>query len=373
MTTLHAPTLERRVPDARNPLHRPLLATSIAMAALAVFSLCAMIFDDRMLLHESVWLKTFKFGFAFALYTITLAWLLSFPHRGQRFTWWMGSLFAVTALADVGFIAVQAARGTFSHFNEQTDAWNHYGQLVFMSGVPGLFAANLVIALVLSWQKITDRPTTRAIHAGLGIAVIGMALGYAMGFTGEQHTTDAYGHPVTLGAGHTVMHGQPDIRDGGAGLPVTHWSTTGGDLRVPHFVGLHGIQVLILASFALLWLAKRVPWLRDERARARLVGVLALGYAGLVGILLWQALRAQPLTHPDGTTLAALGALITLTGAGATLVYAVHGRNRPRTLSARPTPMWSTGSAESLGDNAIGGRGPGRHANTVSAGVRRRE
>ncbi|MFJ4653476.1 hypothetical protein ACIP5Y_19605 [Nocardia sp. NPDC088792] len=365
MTTLQAPTLERRVPDARKALHRPLLATSVIMAALAVFSLCAMVFDDRMLLHESVWLKTFKFGFAFALYTITLAWLLSFPHRGQRFTWWMGSLFALTALADVGFIAVQAARGTFSHFNEQTDAWNHYGQMIFMSGVPGLFAANLVIALVLSWQKITDRPTTRAIHAGLGIAVIGMALGYAMGFTGAQQTTDAYGHPVTLGAGHTVMHGQPSVRDGGAGLPVTHWSTTGGDLRVPHFVGLHGIQILILASFALLWLSRRVPWLRDERARARLIGVLALGYAGLVGVLLWQALRAQPLTHPDGATLAAFGALLAVTAAGAGLVYAVHGSSRARSQTAQP-------SGESLGGKAIGGRGPGRPAQAVSAGVRRR-
>lgn len=291
------------------------------MAALAVFCLCAMAFDGRVLLHESVWLKPLKFAFAFTLYTGTLAWLLSFPHRGQRLTWWMGTLFAATAVLDVGFIVLQAARGTFSHFNEQTDSVNHIGQLVFMTGVPGLFLANLVIAVTLSWQRVTDAPTSRAIRAGLGIAVIGMGLGYLMGFTGKQETTDAYGHPVDLGAGHTVIHGQPLVRDGGPGLPVTHWSTVGGDLRIPHFVGLHGIQALIVAAFVLGWLAPRVPWLRTERTRARLIGVLALAYAGLVGVLAWQALRGQPVTAPDAATLTALGILLAVTAAGVALVY----------------------------------------------------
>ncbi|MET9486995.1 hypothetical protein [Nocardia sp. NPDC006630] len=318
-TAALAPALRR--------LHRPLLVTSAVMITLAVFSLCAMLFDDRMLLHESVWLKPLKFAVAFTLYTGTLAWLLSFPHRGQRLTWWMGTLFALTAFVDVGFIALQAARGTFSHFNTQTDQVNSIGQMVFASGVPGLFVANLVIALTLSWQHITDRPTTRAIHAGLAIAVVGMGLGYLMGFTGKQETTDAYGHPVELAAGHTVEHGRPVVRDGVGGIPVTHWSTVGGDLRIPHFVGLHGIQILIVAAFVLARLAPRVPWLRAERARADLIWVLALGYAGLLGVLLWQALRAQPLTHPDAATLTGFGAVAAVVAAGTGLVYALHRRD----------------------------------------------
>ena len=73
----------------------------------------------------------------------------------------------VAGILDVGFIAVQAARGTFSHFNTSGDAVTTIGQYVFMTGIPGLFVADLVIALILLFQRVGDRSLTRAIHAGL--------------------------------------------------------------------------------------------------------------------------------------------------------------------------------------------------------------
>ncbi|MFE3187929.1 hypothetical protein ACFXHA_02910 [Nocardia sp. NPDC059240] len=343
MTTLDRPSLASLPrPTFAHRLHRPLLTTTVAMAVLAVFSLCAMAFDDRMLLGESVWLKPLKFAIAMTLYCGTLAWLVAFPHRGQRLTWWMGTLFAATAVVDVGFVVVQAARGTFSHFNTQHDAVNTIGQYVFMTGVPGLFLANLVIAVTLSWQRVTDRPTSMAIRAGLGIAVFGMALGYTMGFSGKQQTTDAAGHPVTLAAGHTFEHGQPAVRDGVAGMPVTHWSTAGGDMRIAHFAGLHGIQLLIVAAVVLTRFAPTVSWLRTEAARTRVIGVLAFGYLGLVALLMWQALRGQPVTRPDGETLTALGLVAAVTAAGIGLVYTLSVRDqrpgRHSTLSAAARP-----------------------------------
>lgn len=296
------------------------------MSALVVCSIGGLLFDDRVLLGESVWVKPLKFGFAFALYGLTLAWLLALPHRGSGATWWLGTAFAVTGFADVGFIAAQAARGTYSHFNNlDTDPVNAIGQQVFMSGVPGLFLANLVIVLILSWQRLVDRPTTRAIHAGLALAVLGMAQAYLMGFTGKQRVLDAAGNSVELVAGHTVLDAatRTDAARDGAGLPILGWSTIGGDLRIAHFFGLHGIQVLLLAVVVLARFAPRYPWLRAEGTRAALIGVLALGYTGLFALVFFQAMRAQSLIHPDGITLACFGSIVAGTGL---LGYAVYRR-----------------------------------------------
>ena len=119
--------------------------------------------------------------------------------------------------------------------------------------------ANLVIALILLFQRVGDRPLTRAIHAGLFLAVAGMALGYLMGFEGRQTTTDASGRVVELAARHSV-----GVTDENPGLPVTNRSTSGGDVRIPHFFGLHGLQVMLIGALVL-----SVPRVADPVAAQR--------------------------------------------------------------------------------------------------------
>src|SRR5690349_10759879 len=103
-------------------------------------------------------------------------------------------------------------------------------------------------------------------------------------------------------------------------MPITHWSTTGGDLRVPHLVGMHAMQVLLLIVGVLSILATRMPWLRDDRVRARIVGTAAIGYTGVFAVLSWQAKRGQSVAHPDQATLIALAGVAAITLVSATAV-----------------------------------------------------
>jgi EamA domain-containing membrane protein RarD len=88
------------------------------------------------------------------------------------------------------------------------------------------------------------------------------------------------------------------------------WSIQGGDLRVPHFVGMHALQLLPLVGW---FISRRRRW--PMSSRVAMVVTVALSYLGLVGLVTWQALRAQPLLAPDALTLTALAALgaVTLT------------------------------------------------------------
>jgi hypothetical protein len=95
----------------------------------------------------------------------------------------------------------------------------------------------------------------------------------------EARTT----HRLPIIGAHTV--GAPD---GGPGLPVTGWSTRHGDVRVPHFVGLHAWQVL--PFFVLLALPRR-----DDRRRSRLAIAAGIVYGAVFVALLVQALRGLPL------------------------------------------------------------------------------
>jgi len=270
-----------------------------AMSALVVVAAVGLFADGRELMQASVWAKPLKFGVSFVIYGATLAWLLPKLRKARRTMWTLGTVFAVTGLIDVGFIAVQAARGTYSHFNVNTDAFNQIGQVVFSAGVVGLFGASLLIAVMLLFQRVGEAALTWSLRIGIGLSVIGMALAsFIRGWASTDPRTaqDAYGNTVTLLGQHGV--GAPD----GDGMPVTNWSTVGGDLRVPHFIGLHSIQVFVLAVVLLTALAARVSWLRSERVRAQLTGVVILGYSALFTITAWQAMRGQSLVRPDAAT-----------------------------------------------------------------------
>lgn len=303
--------------------HGPLAWFSVLMIGLAIISAVGYVVDGRILVGARIWAKPLKFAISFALYAVTLAWLLAQVQspRWRRAGRWAGTALGVVSALEVGAIVLQVVRGRQSHFNLGTP----FDAAVFtaMGALIGaLYLCTLVIGVVLLRPPLRDAAFTWSLRLGIAIALAGLAVGFLMlRPTPEQI---AQGPQATLSGAHSV--GAPD---GGAGLPFVGWSTAGGDLRIAHFIGMHALQVVPLLAFALSGAAAR----RRRGARTRLQIVLLGGalYGGVVALALWQALRGQALLAPDGLTLAAAGGLLATAGLGAAAI--IRASHRPPTAT----------------------------------------
>ena len=289
-----------------------------AMAGLAVVSAVGIVADDRVLTGAPIWLKPFKFSVSFVLYGITLAWLLSLLRRRSRVAEWAGTLIVAMGVVEMVIVVGQVLRGTTSHYNA-TSPLNGVLFLLMGIAIMVLFAAHLVLGVVVLRQPVADRAGRYAIGLGLGLAALGMLVAMPMVLPGQAPAVEG------IAGAHSV-----GVADGGPGLPLVGWSTIGGDLRIGHFVGMHALQVLpILAILLGRFRGDRL----DGRTRARLVLVAGVAYGALTILLTWQALRGQPLLRPDALTLAVGAALVAATVAATGLVLA-RGRRTEVALAA---------------------------------------
>jgi hypothetical protein len=289
--------VRRILADARRG-HIGLYALAVGMAGLAVVIAVLAVFDQRVLLGAPLWFKPLKFAISFAAYAGVLAWMFGqLPRPALRRSGWV---IVAASVIEVAIIAGQAARGEMSHFNQD----GGLGSLLFSimgATIVALYLATVAIAVRFLREPSLDRDMAVAVRLGLLVALVGMAVGVIM----------------IIDNGHAVS-----VPDGGPGLPLLGWSTTGGDLRIGHFVGMHALQVLPLVAAGL---ARYVPRL-DVPARVRAVTVVGTGLLGLVALLVWQALRAQPLLAPDLGTAAVLAALVLGTGVGLLAALRPTGR-----------------------------------------------
>ena len=284
----------------------PLTATGLVMIVVLAGALVGLALDPRPVAGAPAWLKPAKFAASIAVYTWTLAWIFSLIpewRTTRRVIEWVTT---VAMAIEMTLISMQAFRGTTSHFNVAT----LFDGVVF--SVMGLVIvvqtlSTLAVAAALWRHQFTDRALGWALRLGMTITIVGaMSGGLMTQPTRQQLDAARAGEQMTVAGAHTV--GAPD---GGPGLPGTGWSTEHGDLRIPHFVGLHALQGLPLVA---LLLARRGT---SPRVRVRLIAVAAASYASLFAILMSQALRGVPLLAPDAGTAALLGAWLVATAAAA--------------------------------------------------------
>ena len=208
----------------------------------------------------NAWIKPFKFSFSTFLFSWAMAWFCYYlPDFNISLYNWV----VITMLGfEIIYIAIQAGRGQLSHFNRSSPIY------AIMFSLMGL-AATIVtlhtayVGILFFSHDFPDLPDYYlwSIRLGIVIFVIFSLEGFVMG-SRMTHTIGGV--------------------DGGEGLPILNWSTKYGDPRIPHFIGMHALQVLPLVSFYLL---KNVT----------LTILLSLFYAGLAVFTLLRALEGRSL------------------------------------------------------------------------------
>lgn len=258
--------------------NKPLTATGLLMVPILVFALAGLLFDPRIITGAPAWLKPAKFAVSILIYTFTLAWIFRYLPQWPRLHAWTGWITAVVMVIEIACISLQAARGTSSHFNVATPL-DMAIFAVMGTAILIAWAASIAIGIALFRQKFNDPVMGWAIRIGVLITILGAATGGFMTRpTHEQLAEARLTHQMTVSGAHTV--GAPD---GGPGLPGTGWSREHGDLRVPHFFGLHAMQILPLLAW--LWRPKRPA------------AIIAAGaaYTAFFLMSLVQALAGNPL------------------------------------------------------------------------------
>ena len=306
----------------------PLTFVGILMLAAAVASVVGILVDPRVITGAPAWLKPFKFAVSTAVYSLTLAWIFMWLPDWPRVRRVVGWTTAIVFVLEVVIIDAQAWRGTTSHFNNSTPI-DIVLFAVMGTAIMVQTLTSVAVAVALWRQRFSDRTLGWALRWGVTLTILGAMTGPLMTRPTETQLAHARaGGPMPIVGAHTV--GGPD---GGPGLPVTGWSREHGDVRVPHFIGLHAMQVLPVIAVGLR------RWRRPEATRVRVLLAAAASYAGLFVVLLWQALSGQSLIGGVGTTSgllaawAALSLLVVAIGARAPTMR--EAERRPRT-AARP-------------------------------------
>lgn len=301
-----------------------MFAFACACAVLAVVATAGLLVDDRVLDGAPIWAKPLKFAISGAVYGATWSWLCGLIDHRERTVRRASAVIVGLLGLELVVIVGQVLRGRRSHFNFET-LFDAVLYEIMAVSIVVVWCGALVLTVLVFRSDIQDRPLRLAVGLGAVISLVGIGLGALMTIpAGDQIAAVNAGQDFhSLGA-HTV-----GASDGGPGLPLLGWSTTGGDLRIPHFVGMHALQAV------LLWhaLLARTSW--PELVRSRLVRVGAAGFAGLLALLTWQAYRGQPLTSPDGWTLVVFGVLVAgVVFAGTRATRQPAGSPLPATASA---------------------------------------
>lgn len=232
---------------------------------LAVVLIIISRFSNLQVMGINAYYKPIKFCLSTVFVAYAMAWF-TYHVRDigniMIFNW----VIVITLGFEIIYITFQAMKGELSHFNLSTPMYSVLYSLMAIAATVATLAVGYIG--ILYFQKdFSDLPIYYiwAIRLGIILFVIFALEGFVMG---SQLT-------------HTIGG-----KDGGKGLPFLNWSTQFGDPRIPHFIGMHALQVLPILAYYVL---------KD----IRLTFIAAALYTLLAIWTLVLALQGKPIINSD--------------------------------------------------------------------------
>ena len=212
-----------------------------------------------------------KFSLSGGIYVLTAGYLITLYPFSRRKKNIVNNIISWTMVLEICIVFLQAARGVRSHYN-QSSMFDGilFGSMGILISIIVLFMVFFIVETI-RLKLNTPRPVQWGILLGWLVVLFGSWVGGQM--IGQMS--------------HNV-----GVPDGGEGLPWINWSTIAGDLRVAHFFGLHGIQIIPL--FALV-LTKR--WNTSKMVKNLAVICFGLLYASWIAFTFYQAKQGIPLVR----------------------------------------------------------------------------
>ena len=231
----------------------------------------------------------------------------------------IGASVLLFVLGETAIMAVQAWRGVPSHYNFSTplDATLMRGGA---AGTAGVFLAGVGVLLFAALRSGAGSASLRlGVRAGIAVLLVGCAIGFVM----ISNNSGVYQGRVGAGfADRASAYLGPAPATVGPEYLLLRPATAGGDLVLPHAIGVHGLVLLAVPAVLLARTAMR------PSRQVRVIALALASVAGALALLLVHAFRQLPLAQLHPLALATLAVCATTLLAAETTVAAAVLKQR---------------------------------------------
>ncbi len=195
-----------------------------------IFFLVSMV-DLREVNSLNTWYKPAKFCLSVGIYLLTIIWVVHLLNITDKRKRRLIRNISIVIILELALIVVQGGRGVASHFNISSIS----GMVIFqVMGVLIVINTIFLIRITTLYFKKKSKPSEISWHL-LNFIRIGLLLLLFSSLIGG----------VMIGLNRHLA--APELT-ANFSIPILNWKLGQGDLKISHFLGMHGLQLFALAG-----------------------------------------------------------------------------------------------------------------------------